>query len=320
MDSTANSTSASPAPLTQAEQAELDERLFAVVEGDVDDANAINALIQLGANPNAKNSSAETALMVACEAGHLNIAKVLISHLDVPALNVVDTCGYTALMSAAALSRDELIVAALINAGADVHQRTKLKENALGLATLYKQESEVDFQLFSAMSPCERDFAPYMGRSLLGRLFSPPEEGIAEALVRYQASEAELRERVVNISAGLSAGQNAQNNLGKITEVLALIAEYAFSNCLVNGHARREVMETMGTITPRPSMMFSIGQSLAPLHRRVSNLARNTKNMIDSTIRNNFSHVLSIPPVIPCPVPAIEDKRAEQGASKKVRR
>jgi hypothetical protein len=318
MDSTTSSIP--PAPLTQAK---LDAKLLAVANGDINDSTIIDALIQSGANPNAKSGSGQTALMLACRDGHLNMAKALISHLDVPAINAVNDLGHSALIMAAGYgSGYVLIVAALINAGADVHQRTNnicwSEENALERVTARGTDDSDDsdnvaFQLFSAMSPCERDFAPYTGRSLRERLLSPPNERIAEALIRYQASETELRQRVVNISAGLSAGQNAQNNLSNMTELLALIAEYAFSNCHVNGYARRVVMEAT---TPRPSVMFSIGQSLAPLRRRVSNLATDAVNR---TVRH-FIRAVSIPSVIPCPVPAIEDKSGEKGPSKKVRR
>jgi hypothetical protein len=325
MDSSTSSTA--PAPLTLAEQAELDMQLYAAARCFMDNANRINNLIQSGANANAKakDGSDETALMAACKGGHLNIVKALIPHLDVPALNAVDSLGHPALRRAAGYGEPgrALIVAALINAGADVHQRINgtdewINEDALARATRYVdgRGDKVAFQLLSAMPRRKRNDTPYRGRSVLQRLLWGALPGSEEALVRYQVAETELRQRVVNISAGLSAGQNAPNNLGNITEVLALIAEYAFSNCLVNGQARREVIEAMRTITPPPSVMFSVGRALAPLRRRVSNLATEA---VDRTIRH-FIHAASIPSVIPCPVPAIEDKRAEQGPSKKPRR
>lgn len=295
----------------------LDDTLLAALNMHQEPVKMVESLITRGANPNAKHSSGYSALMFACRAGHTETAKLLISHLDVSALNEYDKDGNTALMVAADYGRKD-IVAALINAGADLFKQNIYLEDALEFATKGGEEAsnDVAFQLFSAMSPYERNDAPYKGL-ISYRLFGiPASQENAQALIRYQAVETELRQRVINISAGLSAGQNPQNNLGRMTDLLALIAEYAFDNCLVNGHARREVMEAMRTITPRPSLMFSMGQLLAPLHRRVSNLAT---NVMESAARR-FIHVASIPSVMPCPVPAIEDERAEQGPTKKARK
>lgn len=312
MDSSANSIS--PTPLTQAQ---LDAKLLAAAQRNVDDANAIDVLIQSGANPNAKRASNETVLMVACKAGNFNIAKALIAHLDVAGLNAVDNDGNTALMFAAS-NGHQYVVAALINAGADLHQKNVYGQNALELArTDWQKQVAVGFHLFAPMSPQERNDFPYQGASLFNRLLSIlPSQDSASQLYEYQFQVKDLHKKILCISAGISVRQDPQNNLGKMSEVLAIIAEYAFSECLVNGHARGIVMETMRTIAPPPTMIFSIGQSLAPLRRRVRNLAT---DVVDSILRQ-FIHAASIPSSIPCSVPVIEDKRAEQGPSKKARR
>lgn len=99
--------------------------LMAAKNGDV---QVLVALLQRGADVDARNEDEETALLVAADHGHLEAVAVLLQHgADV---NAPDFQGYTPLMAAAS-SRVPEIVALLLERGADTRPRNIKGRTAL---------------------------------------------------------------------------------------------------------------------------------------------------------------------------------------------
>jgi serine/threonine-protein phosphatase 6 regulatory ankyrin repeat subunit B len=98
------------------------------------DTAGVKALIDKGADVNAKNKDGDTALMSASLKGHTEIVKALIEKgADV---NAKDKAGWTALMSASFYGYIE-IVRALLNKGADVNAKSENGYTALMYASQY---------------------------------------------------------------------------------------------------------------------------------------------------------------------------------------
>jgi ankyrin repeat protein len=104
------------------------ERDTALVEASLKGRlTAVRALLDQGADVNAKGSNGSTALMMACWWGHLEVARLL---LDRGAnVNAKSPEGYTALMEACRFGRLE-VAKLLLKRGANVHTRTDCGKTA----------------------------------------------------------------------------------------------------------------------------------------------------------------------------------------------
>lgn len=107
-------------------------------------SSIIKLLLQQGADPNERNSVAETVLMAAADAGMVDIAMLLIkSGADV---NSQDISGMTALMKAVSEGYPEL-AAMLIQKGANLEAKEEEGETALMYAVIYGQTEIVELLL-----------------------------------------------------------------------------------------------------------------------------------------------------------------------------
>ena len=107
---------------------------------------AMKALINAGADVNAKDNDDETALMWAAESGHAEAVKILIN--TGANVNAKNNDGYTALMLAAINGNAETIKI-LLNAGADVNAKNNNGGTALILAA-YRGHAEAITTLLNA--------------------------------------------------------------------------------------------------------------------------------------------------------------------------
>jgi ankyrin repeat protein len=80
------------------------------------DSNAVQKLLQQGADIEYQNEEGETALMIAVEHGHNVVETLLAAGAN---MNAIDANGWTALMIAS-LNGDQAVVANLIKHGADL--------------------------------------------------------------------------------------------------------------------------------------------------------------------------------------------------------
>ena len=87
-----------------------------------------------GANVNAaRTDDGTTALMIACQFGHLEIARFLIERGNAVVNTASTDSGHTALMCASEMGHDE-VVTLLLQHGADKRARNHAGETALVLA------------------------------------------------------------------------------------------------------------------------------------------------------------------------------------------
>ena len=120
---------------------EADATFLAAIDNG--DALAFYALLDRGADVNAKNGVGNTALMNAAYYDRPEFVRVLIS--GGADINAVNQIGYTALMNAASTGRTE-IVGELLIAGADVNVETNDGWTALRFALNCAPESESDYR------------------------------------------------------------------------------------------------------------------------------------------------------------------------------
>ncbi len=111
----------------------VDARNIALVEASLKGrVGAVRAILDQGANVNARGSNGSTALMMACWWGHLEVARLL---LDRGAnVNAKSPDGYTALMEACRFGRFE-VAKLLLKRGADVHTKTETGKTARTFAS-----------------------------------------------------------------------------------------------------------------------------------------------------------------------------------------
>jgi hypothetical protein len=98
------------------------------------DFKQVNGVLAAGADVNAKGPQGKTPLMIASEAGNVEILKLLLTRN--PALNAKDEKGFTALMLAAKSGHLE-IVRLLVAAGADQNLKTNAGFTAMEVAAAY---------------------------------------------------------------------------------------------------------------------------------------------------------------------------------------
>ena len=130
--------------------------LSAVKSGDTAKANA---MLQGGADSNARDASGATALMLAATAGNLEIVKTLLAGgADVKA---TDELGWTALMKAVYNSDLDQgfpeVVQALIEAGADVEAQIVYATRPLMLAAGYGEAGVVEVLLAAGADPLAKN-------------------------------------------------------------------------------------------------------------------------------------------------------------------
>lgn len=101
----------------------------------------VQQLLKVGADPNATNSTGETVLMAAARTGSLDIVKALLSKKANP--NAKDPLhDQTALMWAVAEQHPD-VVQALLDAGADVHARSRVRHRTISTGTRYGDQRSV---------------------------------------------------------------------------------------------------------------------------------------------------------------------------------
>jgi ankyrin repeat protein len=144
----------SPRPLGPQTEGEpmSDELLETVKSGD---ATKVKALLQSGADCNARDAEGATALMLAAGAGNLDMVKALLAAgADVKA---TDERGWTALMKST--YNDQLdrgfphVTQALIDAGADVEAKIAYGTRPLMIAAGYGEAGVVEVLLKAGADP-----------------------------------------------------------------------------------------------------------------------------------------------------------------------
>jgi ankyrin repeat protein len=118
------------------------------------DLTKLMTLIKAGTDPDARESSGLTPLMLASHKGHKQIVDFLISHgADV---NIRTKIGYTPLFSAC-IHGNLAIAEALIHHGADVNAKYYDKEPLLGYAALKGNKDIVELLLNHGADPFAAD-------------------------------------------------------------------------------------------------------------------------------------------------------------------
>lgn len=96
--------------------------------------SSLDLLVQKGANLSHTDKEKRSALVIACGLGHSRVVRYLVENCKVP-VNELDNQGWTPLMHAAALGRDQ-VVDFLLRNGADATVKNQLGESAYRLAGL----------------------------------------------------------------------------------------------------------------------------------------------------------------------------------------
>lgn len=126
--------------------------MFAVAYGKLD---IMNILLDAKADVNLVTTDGATALMVACQASDVSIetSKIMVKKLIQAGINVnaqmagprglLSSIGSTALIDAAEVGDTE-IIQMLIDAGADVHAKTRRNKTALDFAQKSKKKDAIE--------------------------------------------------------------------------------------------------------------------------------------------------------------------------------
>jgi ankyrin repeat protein len=140
--------------------------LFSAVEQD--NLQALNSLLQAGADCDSRNDEEMTPLMLAAGLGHLDMVETLIEHGA--NVNAKNPLGWTALMKA--IYNYELdrgfpdIVAALIEAGAEIENQIAYGTRPLMLAAGYGQTEVIEILLGAGADVHARNEGGFTARTM----------------------------------------------------------------------------------------------------------------------------------------------------------
>lgn len=171
----------------------------------------VKSAIASGARVNVKDKEAHwTALMWACDFGHIEVARLLID--SGANLNARDHYDYTALMRASDEGRTE-VVKFLVGAGADTEPRDKYGKTALMMAFKehHKEAAEALLDAGANLEATDR-----FGRTLLLRAVS---DGWAEGVKLAVAHGANLRAEDLHENTAWGIAMLKKNN-HEIVEIL----------------------------------------------------------------------------------------------------
>ncbi len=142
---------------------------------------AVDLFLRAGINSNAADEHGRTALMIACEKGHEELAATLIE-LNAGSLQQADASGNTAMMTASAAGR-ETIVRSLVEHGADVNYTVPSREGAASALQAVVDAPELKEEHLRIVRTLLQHGADAKGQNAVGRspLLFAADHGYTEA-------------------------------------------------------------------------------------------------------------------------------------------